>query len=235
MKPLRVVRRSLLLAILLVLLAVPLALYQQWLDVPPRWNPWAPLDIRDTPNLLTSFKLWRLQDDPALCQQALATSPLRYMALADSGPTAACPLTDTLRVQGSNVTFSSSFIATCPLAAAFALFERHGLQPVAQAVFGQPVSQVEHVGSFACRTIAGSQRRSQHASANALDIVGFRLADGRRISVLRDWPGGGDEARFLRLVQEAACDSFNTTLGPRYNAAHRDHFHVDMGLFRMCR
>lgn len=223
------------LTLLLIVVGVPLAVHQKWLDVPARWNPWMPLDIREPPNLLTPVKLWRLQDDPVLCQQALATSPLRYTALADSRPAADCPLENTVRVQSSDVTFSSSFIATCPLAAAFALFERHGLQAAARDVFGQPVTRVEHVGSFACRAIAGSQRQSQHATANALDIVGFRLADGRRISVLRDWPGEGDEARFLRRVQDAACDSFNTTLGPRYNRAHRDHFHVDMGVFRMCR
>jgi hypothetical protein len=228
-------RRFLLLLLVSVLLAVPLAVQQKWLAVPPRWDPWAPLDIRVAPNLLTGFKLWRLQDDPVLCRQALATSPLRYTTLADSAPTVDCPLQNSLRIQASGVRFSSSFIASCPLAAAFALFERHALQPAAQEVFGQPVALVEHVGSFACRAISGSQRRSQHASANALDIAGFRLRDGRRISVLRDWPGEGDEARFLRQVQQGACVSFNVTLGPNYNAAHRDHFHVDMGLFRMCR
>lgn len=212
-----------------------LAMWRGWLDVSPRWNPWAVLDIRDTPNLLTSFKLWRLQDDPALCLQALSSSSMRFTPQADSIPDAACPLINTLRVHSSGVNFSSSFIASCPLAAAFALFEQHDLQPVAQAVFGQRVTRVEHVGSFACRTIAGSQRRSQHASANALDIIGFRLADGRRISVLQDWPKQGKNAEFLRRVQQAACTRFNATLGPEYNAAHRDHFHVDMGLWRMCR
>lgn len=221
--------------VLLGLFGVPLAVYQQWLAVPARWDPWAPLDIAAKPNLLTPFKLWRLEDDPVLCRQALATSLLRYTALPDSSPAAECPLQNTLRVQASGVGFSSSFIASCPLAAAFALFERHALQPAAQEVFGQPVVRVEHVGSFACRSIAGSQRRSQHASANALDIVGFHLQDGRRISVLRDWPGEGEAARFLRRVHEGACASFNVTLGPQYNAAHRDHFHVDMGLWRMCR
>ncbi|MNV88609.1 hypothetical protein D3C71_1828280 [compost metagenome] len=53
--------------------------------------------------------------------------------------------------------------------------------------------------------------------------------------MLRDWPGEGEAARFLRLVHEGACASFNVTLGPEYNAAHRDHWHVDMGLLRMCR
>ncbi|TBU78489.1 extensin family protein [Phytopseudomonas daroniae] len=228
-------RRFLIALLLFVVVGGPLALYRQWIDVPPRWNPWAPLDLRDAPNWLTSYKLGRLQNDPALCRRVLDTSSLRYVALADSTPSADCPLTNTVRVQGSDVRLSSSFIATCPVAAAFALFEHHGLQPAAQQRFGQRVTQVDHVGSFACRSIAGSQRRSQHASANALDIVGFRLADGRRISVLRDWPGSDEKSLFLRQVQQAACDSFNTTLGPDYNAAHRDHFHLDMGMFRMCR
>lgn len=102
-------------------------------------------------------------------------------------------------------------------------------------MFGQPVARVEHLGSFACRNIGTSQRRSQHAYANALDIAGFQLTDGRRISVARDWSGQGDAARFLHRAHQAACDTFHVTLGPDYNAAHRDHFHLDMGLFRQCR
>ncbi len=230
----RIIGRLLFLFLLLGA-ALLVALWRGWLEVAPRYNPWAPLDVRETPNLLTPFKLWRLGDDRELCDLALATSGLRFTRLADSAPHPGCPVENAVRIQGANVGLSSSFMATCPLAVSFALFERHGLQPAAQAVFGQPVSRVEHVGSFTCRSIAGSQRPSQHSYANALDKVGFRLRDGQHISVLRDWPGQGDKARFLRLVQEAACDSFNVTLGPEYNAAHRDHFHVDMGMWRMCR
>ncbi len=227
--PIRAIGRLLLLSGLLAVAAL-VALWRGWLEVAPRFDPWAPLDVREAPNLLTGFKLWRLRDDRELCEQVLATSQLRFDRLADSTPHPGCPLHNALRVHGAPVGLSNSFTATCSLALSFALFERHGLQPAAQAVFGQPVKRLEHVGSFACRSIAGSQ----HSYANALDIVGFRLADGRRISVLRDRRGEVDEARFLRLVREAACDSFNVTLGPGYNAAHRDHFHVDMGLWRMC-
>jgi len=228
--------RGLKILILLALLAAPpFALWRGWWELPPRWNPWAPLDVRETPNLLTPFKLWRLQGDRALCEQALASSQLHYVAVPDSTPTLGCPLENSVRIQTSGVSFSASFLATCPLAAAFALFERHGLQPAAQQVFGQPVTRIEHYGSFACRNIGKGSRRSQHASANALDIAGFRLRDGRRITLARDWNGDGDKARFLHLVRQAACKSFNTTLGPDYNAAHRDHFHVDMGVFRLCR
>ncbi len=228
-------RRILLgIAALTVLLAPPVG--QGWrLELPPRWNPWAPLDVREAPNLMTRFKVSRMQGHPELCRQALASSPLRYAALPDSAPIAGCPLSNSVRISASDLTFSSSFIATCELAVAFALFERHGLQPAAQQVFGQRVTRIDHLGSFACRNIESSQRRSQHASANALDIAGFRLADGRHISVARDWAGEGDNARFLREVREAACKHFKVTLGPDYNAAHRDHFHLDMGRFRMCR
>ena len=226
------------LSVLLLLVgAVALAVWRGWVPMPAEWNPWAPLDVRASPNLLTRYKLSRLQDDPALCDQVLNTSGLRVSRQADTPTDAACPLRSVLRVQGADVALSSSFLASCPLAVAFALFERHSLQPAAQAVFDQAVSRVEHLGSFACRNIynRADGRLSQHASANALDIAGFRLADGRSISVLKDWPGQGDSARFLRLVRDGACDDFNVVLSPDYNAAHRNHFHLDMGRWWVCR
>jgi len=217
--------------------AVAVGVWRGWVPLPADWNPWAPLDVRATPNVLTRYKLGRLQDDPALCDQVLETSGLRVSHQADSPADAACPLRNTLRVQGSAVGLSSSFLASCPLAVAFALFERHSLQPAAQAVFGQAVTRVDHLGSFACRNVynRAEGRLSQHASANALDIAGFRLADGRSISVLKDWSGEGDKARFLRQVRDSACDDFNVVLGPDYNAAHRNHFHLDMGRWWVCR
>lgn len=220
---------------LLLLGSVPLAVQQGWLQVSSRLNPWAPLDVRQPPNLLTGYKLMRLQREPQLCRLALDSSVLRYTAVADGEPAAGCALENSVRVERGGVQFSSSFLASCQLAVAYALFEEHGLQPAARRAFGQPLARVDHLGSFACRNIGNSQRRSQHASANALDIAGFRLKDGRRISVARHWNGTGPEAQFLREVRDAACDSFRGSLGPDYNAAHRDHFHLDMGLFRLCR
>lgn len=204
---------------------------------PAQWNPLAPLDVSQPPNWLTGFKLKRLRDDPALCQQALQSSELRYRAQADSPASAKCPLSNVWRIEGGQARLSSSFLASCPLAVAYALFERHGLQPVAQRVLGQPVVQVDHLGSFACRNVYNRKagRLSQHASANALDIAGFRLRDGQRIVLARDWQGSGDKAVFLREVRQAACEHFSTVLGPEYNAAHRDHFHVDMGRWQVCR
>ncbi|MBA1203757.1 extensin family protein [Pseudomonas capeferrum] len=204
---------------------------------PAEWDPWAALDIRQPPNLLTPYKLSRLRNDPSLCEQAMKTSTVRYRAQADSPASANCPLRNVLRVEGGETRLSSSFLATCPLAVAYALFEEHGLQPAAQRVFGQPVTRIDHLGSFACRNVYHRKqgRLSQHATANALDISGFRLKDGQRIVLARDWQGQGAKADFLRQVHKAACEHFNTVLGPEYNAAHRNHFHLDMGGWRVCR
>ena len=217
--------------------AVMFGVWCGWIAVPAAWNPWAPLDVQAAPNLLTRYKLMRLRDNPTLCDQVLATSGLKFSRQADSPVDAACPLHNTLRVQGGEVALSSSFLASCPLAVAFALFQRHALQPAAQAVYGQAVTRVDHLGSFACRNMYNREKaaRSQHATANALDIAGFRLADGRTVNVLRDWPQDNTDARFLRQVRDDACEVFNVVLSPDYNAAHRNHFHLDAGPWWVCR
>jgi hypothetical protein len=225
-----------LLLILLLIGALGLGVWRGWISLPPQWNPWAPLDVKAEPNLLTRYKLMRLGDDPQLCDQALSSSGLRVTRQADS-PDATCPLINTWRVQGGEVALSSSFLASCRLAVSFALFDRHVLQPAAQTVYGLAVTRVDHLGSFACRNVYNRDngRLSQHASANALDIAGFRLADGRTVSVLKDWPKDNQDARFLRQVRDGACDMFSVVLSPDYNAAHRNHFHVDVGSWWVCR
>ena len=224
------------LLLLLVIGLSGLSVWRGWVSLPSQWNPWAPLDVNAEPNLLTRYKLIRLSDDPQLCDQALSNSGLRVTRQADS-PDATCPLINTLRVQGGEVALSSSFLASCRLAVSFALFDRHVLQPAAQTVYGLAVTRVEHLGSFACRNVYDRDdgRLSQHASANALDIAGFRLADGRTVSVLKDWPKDNQDARFLRQVRDGACDLFSVVLSPDYNAAHRNHFHVDAGPWWVCR
>jgi hypothetical protein len=68
---------------------------------------------------------------------------------------------------------------------------------------------------------------SEHARANAVDIAGFRLEDGTRISVAADWNDKGGKGRFLHQVRDGACRLFATVLSPDYNAAHHDHLHLD--------
>ena len=75
---------------------------------------------------------------------------------------------------------------------------------------------------------------SEHATANAFDISGFRLTSGRLIGILARFNSGGAEGKFLHEARDGFCDYFNLTLSPDYNADHADHFHVDMGWVRGC-
>lgn len=207
------------------------------ITVPPQWNPWAPLDVAAPPDWLTRYKLDRTAADPALCRAALQSTALVHTDVADHRTDDGCGWSDAVRVNDPR--FAPSFTLTCGAALSLALWERHALQSAAQRHFGEPVARVEHAGSYACRNVRGTagegERRSQHAFANAFDVMGFRLQRGARISVLRDWPGAGPPAAFLREVNKGACRFFKGTLGPDYNTAHRDHFHLDRGPYGICR
>ena len=106
----------------------------------------------------------------------------------------------------------------------------------AQRHYGSAVARIEHFGSYACRDIAGRQgRRSRHATADAFDFAGVVLANGHRVRIAADWDGEAVDAAFLHEIRDGACDSFSTVLSPDYNAAHRDHLHLDRGGFGLCR
>lgn len=86
--------------------------------------------------------------------------------------------------------------------------------------------------SYMCRNVnnASVGNLSFHGLADALDVVGFRLEDGRFVTVADDWADPlAAEGRLLRFAHDAACSRFTTTLGPEANAEHRDHFHIDLG------
>ena len=95
--------------------------------------------------------------------------------------------------------------------------------------FGSRVVAIDHAGSYSCRRLYGRSdgAYSEHATADAIDILGFRLADGTRVSVLNDWSGDSPKAQFLREVRDGSCRLFSTVLSPDYNAAHADHLHLD--------
>jgi hypothetical protein len=210
---------------------------------PGRWNPWAPLDIRALPNALTRYKLDRLGGDPQLCRDVLAAAGLDHRPLADSAPAPGCGLRDAVRVARSTFAVGAPFTLSCRAAVSLALWERHAVVPAAARHLRRPVLGLDHLGSYACRDIAGREDavRSRHAGADAIDVAGFTLEGGQRVTLARDWnrTAGGvgptPEAAFLRAVRDGACRYFDVVLSPDYNAAHRDHFHLDRGGGRACR
>ena len=118
----------------------------------------------------------------------------------------------------------------CAVAAALALWEWRDRPAGGAPPFRPAGRRIDHFGSYSCRRLYGREEGgwSEHARANALDVAGFRLAGRRRASASpRDWRDAGAKGRFLREVRDGACGLFATVLSPDYNAAHRDHLHLD--------
>ncbi len=125
---------------------------------------------------------------------------------------------------------------TCPLASTFAQWARFGVDRAARQILGSKLVRIETMGSYSCRNVAGTGRRSAHATANAIDVAAFVLENGQRISVLNQWNDGSRaEREFLRVVHQSACKRFGSVLGPGYNQAHRDHLHLELSSGSFCR
>lgn len=210
----------------------------------PQDLPWTPLDLSQPVGMFTGRKLAVLGNDAAQCRALLTRAGVRYTALPPRRDGPQCGYTDGVRlIEGGarRIGFAPRDLGVaCPVAAALAMWEWNVVQPAAQARFGSPVAEIEHFGSYNCRRMYGRESGSwsEHATADAVDIAGFRLADGTRITVARDWRDPRKGA-FLREVRDGACKLFATTLSPDYNAAHADHLHLDqaqrgMG-WRACR
>lgn len=222
---------------LLVLLVLVAAWVFAYRHLPDAWDPWAPLDMRADPSLMTSLKLWRLAAEPAACFAAFAASGMAPVRVPDRRADPSCAIEDAMLLPAGISVTPRGPTVTCRAAAAWAMFERHALQQAARRHLGTEVTGVRHLGTYNCRNVNGAAtgRRSQHATANAIDIAAFVLADGREARIARDWDGATPQGAFLREVHAGACRWFRGVLGPDYNAAHADHFHVDMGAWRACR
>jgi hypothetical protein len=147
-----------------------------------------------------------------------------------------CGLTQPFHVtalQDGEVRLNSRYTLDCSMIAALNDWLRDVVQPAAQTRFNSRVVEIKSMGTYSCRGINGmaGATLSEHAFGNAMDIGGFVLADGREITIVRDWYHG-DEASmaFLRDVDAGACSHFTTVLGPGYNMFHYNHFHVDLAM-----
>jgi hypothetical protein len=192
-------------------------------------SPFSPLSLEASGQWFVSFKLAALRNDRGLCRAMLAPRVIDAEAVPDRTIQKGCGWSNAVaftEIAGAQMNVRP---LTCDMAAATALWMIHTVQPAARSAFGSDVARIQHFGTYSCRNIAGRDRRSQHARANAVDIAGFTLADGRTVSVRRDWDGDGAKSEFLRTVLSGADRYFRITLGPDYDAAHADHFHFDRG------
>lgn len=226
-------RRAIFWLIAFALLAVAAIELRNWIASHPQNLPWAEFEFDQPVGRFTAGRIAALREQPGLCQSKLIGSGAADRGAPSRRGGDQCGYEDgiAIRAGGARIAAPSpaGLVTSCPIAAALLLWDERVVQPAARRHFGEGVRALQHAGSYSCRRLYGRDEGewSEHATANAVDIIGFRLDDGRTISVLRDWPGGGPKAAFLREVRDGACGTFTTVLSPDYNAAHADHFHLD--------
>jgi hypothetical protein len=171
----------------------------------------------------------------AACLRALASRGIVVEPWAAPASGACRVDTPVLATGSATVSFSPPLQTSCAMLLAWADLEP-AVQAAARARLGSPVLTVRNFGSYSCRGVNGHRGRlSLHALGRAVDVSGFGLADGRVVTVAEGWKGPRDQRRFLRDVRDAACRRLGAVLDPDSDRQHRDHLHLDLGPWRLCR
>jgi hypothetical protein len=126
---------------------------------------------------------------------------------------------------GTRVTFAPPATLRCTMAEQMALWLREDLLP-ASASLGTQMRVLEDYDSYECRgqnRVRGATL-SEHGRANALDLRGFKLANGKMVeltdvNVAKEW---------RESLRASACARFHTVLGPGSDGNHETHIHVDL-------
>ena len=208
--------------------------------LPAHLTPLPRLDLKHPLPLVVDWQLAELRFDRRLCRETITQSGLiRARQIPDKVRSNGCGWTNAVRMSEAGGASIGVNRVSCQVAAAVALWVQYVVQPAAKRIFGKRVVGVTNYGTYSCRNIVGNSfwqdRRSEHASANAIDISSFRLEGGDTISVLKHWRAKGKKAEFLRAVHNGACSYFRVALSPNFNAAHKDHFHFDRGILWTCK
>ena len=174
------------------------------------------------------------------CFADLARADVRFSPLPDRDYGGGCQVIGALQLLDIGVPVTNIKAMRCGLARSFTGWVDHAVAPAARQMLGSDLVRIESMGSYACRAVVGAAgaagRLSGHASANAIDVSGFVLKDGRRITLQQGWNGGDADTReFLRVIRASACKRFGTVLSPDYNAAHYNHLHLEDDRAGFCR
>jgi hypothetical protein len=175
---------------------------------------------------------WRTQAEES-CLASKLVVPTAYMSRASEidGP-GACGISYPFKVSalgGGTIGLSNRLTLGCPIIPEIDSWLNTTVQPAAELYFGTTIAEVR-AGSYSCR---GRNNRvgaklSEHSFGNAVDIMSFKLSDGRTISIEKGWKGAPDEQEFLREVFIGACQHFTTVLAPGSDIYHYNHFHLDL-------
>ena len=178
--------------------------------------------------------------ETAQCLRDLHAQGISFRVTPDRQTGPGCGLFGAVQLTDIGVPVTGLTAVRCGEARAFSAWVRNGVAPAAYQLLGSELARVETFGGYSCRNVIGSSgsgdRRSGHAIGNAIDVSGFVLKDGRRVTVLNGWRAQDAATHdFLQTVRGSACRRFGTVLSPDYNAAHVNHLHLEDDATRLCR
>ena len=178
--------------------------------------------------------------ETAQCHADLRNQGVAFRVLPDKDFGNGCGLYGAVQLTDIGVPVTGITAMRCGEARAFAGWIRNAVVPATYQLLGSELARVEGMGTYACRNVVGTgnrgDRRSGHALANAVDVGGFVLKDGRRVTLLNDWTSPDPRVRqFWTTIRASACRRFGTVLSPDYNAAHRNHLHLEDDAAHFCR
>lgn len=194
------------------------------MPVPPPVPPERPSDLSGE----AALALKVAPPDDEACRTRLKRLGARFEPLppiAEGQCTAPLPLKVTELADG--VALRPAATLTCRSAEELARWTSE-VQVEAQRTLGKPLAALDLGGTYVCRgqNHDVDAKLSEHAFADAIDVMSFTFA-GRPPLPVKDSPGDGPEASFLKVTRAKACAFFRTVLGPGSNAAHANHFHLD--------
>ena len=169
--------------------------------------------------------------EPSACRLALTDA----IAIAPSIPAITgpgqCGGDDLVKLEAivlpdaRRITVTPAAILRCEMATAVADWVREDAAPLLAGLGGE-ITEIDNFDSFECRgrnRVKGA-RLSEHGRANALDVRGFRLANGAMLSLT--------DRNVTREIREkvlaSVCSRFATVLGPASDWYHEDHIHLDL-------
>ncbi len=137
---------------------------------------------------------------------------------------------EAVSANGRSIPLSSKIITDCGMATALPAW----VGEVDSYLFAHDKTGIKTINvstNYECRNVdhAKTGNLSFHSFADALDIIGFSLADGRTISIAPGFNGTPEQGRdILHFARDAACTHFMTVLGPDADSFHQDNMHLDL-------
>jgi hypothetical protein len=166
--------------------------------------------------------------DEAACRARLNALGVRFEERPPESSASGCalPYPITVKTLGKGVELTPDALMNCNLAEAAARFAADVIAPAAKSIYDEELKSVSQVSGYVCRPRHGTDKLSEHAFGNALDIAHFSLSKGTEIDVE---PAPDEKAaKFIADIRKAACGPFKTVLGPGSDADHARHLHLDL-------